>query len=189
MFFGNLVIIVEGDTEYACFTAIMDNDSAAYPIERRPLVIRARGKATIPIVIRMLTHFNVNFAVLHDVDPLFTKAGDKANPSFAVNASITYAIAEARKAGVKVTHRYSCPGFELQHKMDLPTKDKPLNAWRSVTNAAGIKATVKAILDELNRGIDSAAEANDGASYEKALLQWIADSATTELCYKGIAGK
>jgi len=63
MFFGPRIIIVEGDTEYAAFRTIMDEAPEAFPVASRALVVRARGKAAIPTLIRMLTHFKVDFAV------------------------------------------------------------------------------------------------------------------------------
>ena len=62
MFFGSKVIVVEGDTEFAAFTEVMNSDLAAFPIDGRPLLIRARGKATISTLVKVLTHFKVDFA-------------------------------------------------------------------------------------------------------------------------------
>ena len=68
MFFGSKVIVVEGDTEFAAFTEVMNSNLPEFPIDGRPLIIRARGKATIPILIKMLTHFKLPFSILHDID-------------------------------------------------------------------------------------------------------------------------
>jgi putative ATP-dependent endonuclease of OLD family len=68
MFFGQHPIIVEGDTEYASFYLIMQSEAEKYPINLRPIIIRARGKYSIIPIIKMLTHFKVNFSVLHDSD-------------------------------------------------------------------------------------------------------------------------
>lgn len=112
MFFGSMPIVVEGDTEYAAFTAIMDADENTYPVEQRPLLLRARGKGTIPLLLKMLTHFRVNFAVLHDVDSPYSEDGKKRNSPFTINDSISKTVAEARRQGLKVVHRCSPPNFE-----------------------------------------------------------------------------
>ncbi len=189
IFFGSPIIVVEGDTEYACFNAIMDADAEGYPIEKRPLIVRARGKASIIILVRMLTHFKIDFAVLHDIDPLYTEKGTKNNPAFGVNPNIVEAVAKARESGLKVIHRCSCPNLEISHKMALPSKDKPLSARQELDKTASIKESLKVLLDDLKRSADSKGEANDGAGYEQALKKWIEETGSEELCYKGAAAK
>ena len=75
MFFGSRVVIVEGDTEFAAFSEVMNSDLGAFPLHNQPLVLRARGKATIPTLIKMLAHFKIDFVVLHDIDPPRTAGG------------------------------------------------------------------------------------------------------------------
>jgi hypothetical protein len=154
-------------------------------VDGRPLLLRARGKATIPTLVKMLTHFKVDFAVLHDIDPPRTSGGAKKNGAYSVNESIKAAVAAARAAGLRVIHRCSCPNFEQDHGMDLPDKDKPFETWRAVRKSPQVKASVRAILDELcaPAGADAGAHANDGAGYEAKLKDWAEANAAGNLAY------
>ncbi|SFB60236.1 Predicted ATP-dependent endonuclease of the OLD family, contains P-loop ATPase and TOPRIM domains [Cohnella sp. OV330] len=61
-FFADKVIIVEGDTEYIAFKHLAREKG--YNIH----IIRARGKATIVTLMKILNQFNATYDVLHDVD-------------------------------------------------------------------------------------------------------------------------
>lgn len=185
MFFGPRVVVMEGDTEFAAFTEVMNSDLAIFPLDGRPLLLRARGKATIPILVKILTHFKVDFAVLHDIDSPRTSKGTKKNGAYTVNESIKTAIAGARAAGLRVIHRCSCPNFEQHHGMDLPDKDKPFETWKAVRNNEAVKTSVRTVLDELCAAptIDADAHVNDGAHYETKLRQWAIGNATGNAAY------
>lgn len=185
MFFGTKVVIVEGDTEFAAFTEVMNDDLSSYPLDGRPLLIRARGKATIPTLVRMLTHFKVDFAVLHDIDPPKTTDGGRRNGAYSTNDTIKTAVANARLAGVKVIHRCSCPNFEQAHGMALPNKDKPFETWRTVRSNDGVKKTVRQVLDDLcvTPSSDAANHSEDGNDYESKLKRWAKDNAADDPAY------
>lgn len=182
MFFSNKVIIVEGDTEFAAFTVAMDADQQAFPLDGRPLILRARGKWTIPLLVRMLSHFKVPCAVLHDVDaPKVGPSGNK-NGAYTANGEITKVVKAARDAGTHIIHRCSEPDFERKHGMDLPTKDKPFKAWQVTRDDATIRASVRKVLDELC-GIpnaDAANHADDGRHFEVKCKAWAATHAVQE---------
>ncbi|MDH2364158.1 AAA family ATPase [Priestia megaterium] len=61
-FFAKKIIIVEGDTEYIAFKHLAKNNNENIHI------IRARGKATICTLMKILNQFNTEYYVLHDVD-------------------------------------------------------------------------------------------------------------------------
>lgn len=174
MFFANKVIIVEGDTEFAAFTVAMDADTQAFPLDARPLILRARGKWTIPLLVQMLAHFKVPCAVLHDVDAPKVGASGNKNGAYTANGDITRAVNAARKAGVHIIHRCSEPDFERKHGMDLPSKDKPFNAWQVTRENATIHASVRKVLDELctDPSADSANHVDDGRHYEVKCKKW-----------------
>jgi putative ATP-dependent endonuclease of the OLD family len=185
MFFGPRVVIVEGDTEFAAFAVVMDDDPDAFPIDARPLVVRARGKATIPTLVRILTHFKVDFAVLHDIDSPRTRNGARRNGAYSTNDDITAAVAEARRVGLKVVHRCSCPNFELHHGMTLPDKDKPFAAWKAVQESASARASVRAILDQLLSSLGMDAEhPEDGRHFEIRVKTWAKSDASDDPAYK-----
>jgi putative ATP-dependent endonuclease of OLD family len=182
MFFSNKVIIVEGDTEFAAFTVAMDADQQAFPLDGRPLILRARGKWTIPLLVRMLSHFKVPCAVLHDVDaPKVGPSGNK-NGAYMANGEITKVVKAARDAGTHIIHRCSEPDFERKHGMELPTKDKPFKVWQVTRDNATIRASVRKVLDELC-GIpnaDAANHADDGRHFEVKCKAWAATHAVQE---------
>lgn len=181
MFFGSKVLIVEGDTEYAAFSEVMILNPDNYPPENRPLIIRARGKATIATLVKMLTHFKISFSVLHDIDLPRTENGQKVNPAYSINKRIGDAIQAARQSGLAVVYRCSCPNFEQHHKMDLPSKDKPYEAWRAVRETDSVLASVRSMLDSLltlsSNNIDAE---SDGLQYEVQIKSWI-DKQTDKL--------
>lgn len=61
-FFADKVLIVEGDTEYIAFKHLAKLKNLNLHI------IRARGKATIGTLMKILNQFNSNYDILHDVD-------------------------------------------------------------------------------------------------------------------------
>ena len=184
IFFGDKVVIVEGDTEFAAFHEIMNSNSTDYPVNQRPLIIRARGKATIAILIKILSHFKIDFSVLHDIDSPKTSAGNRANSAYSINKTISDTVTEARKAGLNVTYRCSCPNFEIHHQMDLPSKDKPFRSWKAVQEQGNVRSSIETVLKELI-SVCNDIPSNDGTNYEDTLKNWIAlNHKQDELCYK-----
>ncbi|WP_412763456.1 ATP-dependent nuclease [Rodentibacter abscessus] len=174
IFFGYSVILVEGDTEFAAFNEVMNIQKDAYPIEQRPLILRARGKATIAILAKILTQFKIGFSVLHDIDSPKTEKGDKKNPAYSINENIKKVIEGARELGLSVNYRCSCPNFEEHHKMKLPSKDKPFESWKAIRENKTIRDSVEAVLKDLiSKYTESSTLDLDGKNYEKILKNWI----------------
>jgi putative ATP-dependent endonuclease of OLD family len=185
MFFGGHVVIVEGDTEFAAFHEVMQLNAADFPIQQRPLIVRARGKATIVTLVKMLEHFKIQFSVLHDIDAPKTKDGDKKSPAYTVNKKISDAVSVARSNGIAVVYRCSCPNFEQHHGMDLPKKDKPFESWRAVRDTEAVRNSVLGVLRVLTKEPDGVAlPAEDGTQYEAHLKAWIADKTITHKSYQ-----
>ena len=184
IFFGDKVVIVEGDTEFAAFHEIMNSNPEDYPVSQRPLIIRARGKATITILVKILSHFKIDFSVLHDIDSPKISSGGKANSAYSINKTISDTVTEARKAGLNVTYRCSCPNFEIHHQMDLPSKDKPFRSWKAVQEQGNVRSSIETVLKELI-SVCNDIPSNDGTNYEDTLKNWIAlNHKQDELCYK-----
>lgn len=183
IFFGNKVVIVEGDTEFASFHEVMNINFEEYPTEQRPLIIRARGKATIATLIKILTHFKISFSVLHDIDAPKTGSGDRHNSAYSINQNIASAVENARKEGVLVTYRCSCPNFEEHHNMKLPSKDKPFESWKAVKNNEVIRKSVENVLQDLLTESCDIPE-NDGSKYDQILREWVTQNHKVEPCYK-----
>lgn len=64
-FFGGRSIVVEGDTEYTAFKYVISRNPDRY---KNVHIIRARGKATIVSLCKILNHFGSGYSVLHDSD-------------------------------------------------------------------------------------------------------------------------
>lgn len=185
MFFGGHVIIVKGDTEYAAFHEGMRINETDYPLDQRPLIVRARGKATIAILVKMLAHFKIDFSVLHDIDSPKTKEGDKASPAYSINKNIADAVLAARSEGIPVNYRCSCPNFEQHHGMKLPKKDKPFESWRAVRDNEAIRNSVLGVLNALTKKpVGLALPPEDGTAYEVHLKTWIDKNAITNKSYQ-----
>lgn len=158
MFFGQYPILIEGDTEYAAFDTIMRMNADKYHVNCRPILIRARGKYTIIPLIKMLTHFKIDFSVLHDTDYPKNKAGN-INNVWTGNQDIYAQIINARKSGLRIIHRVSMSTFEVAHnKIELDedrnyissaAKDKPWMMYQKIKDEDEVKTSVEVILDDL----------------------------------------
>jgi putative ATP-dependent endonuclease of OLD family len=149
VFFGSYPILVEGDTEHAAFIAAIVEKKQE--LMDHATVIRARGKAILVPLVKVLRHFKINFGLVHDCDSPFKSNGDK-NGMWTENEKIRNAILQARSAGVTVRHRVSIPDFERFLGGDEESKDKPLNAYRAISENSDLSASVHSILNELVSG-------------------------------------
>lgn len=126
IFFGSYPVLVEGDTEHAAFmSSILERQ---HGLMDRVTVIRARGKAILVPLIRVMTHFKINFGIVHDTDSPFNKNGHK-NGMWTENEKIRNAVLGARTAGLEARHRISIPDFERFLGGEEESKDKPLNTY------------------------------------------------------------
>ncbi len=146
MFFGSYPIIVEGDTELAAFIAAVVQEEEA--LARQVTLVPARGKSLVAPLVRLLAHFRLPFGVVHDTDGPFRNDG-KRNGAWTVNQTIVNAIAEARAQKIEVRHRVSVPDFERRLGGLEETKDKPIRAYRRVSEHAICKAEVKQLFTDL----------------------------------------
>lgn len=130
-FFGGKVIVVEGDTEYTAFNYIKRQKPEEY---KNINIIRARGKATIVSLVKILNHFGSNYSVLHDSDlpKTTTKAGNvMANPAWGNNPNILAAV-NSKPAGNQVRLVASLPNFEEAYFGEIAKDEKPYNALKTL---------------------------------------------------------
>jgi len=133
----------------------------------------------------MLTHFKIGFSVLHDIDSPKTKDGDKNSPAYSVNKKISDAIGLAKAQGLEITYRCSCPNFEQHHGMDLPTKDKPYESWKTVRDNDDVRNSVLKVLNVLLAPVGEETNSEeDGAKYESQLKTWIKANNVTDVKFK-----
>jgi putative ATP-dependent endonuclease of the OLD family len=149
VFFGSYPVLVEGDTEHAAFVAAIVEKQQE--LMDRATIIRARGKAILVPLIKVLRHFKIDFGIVHDCDSPFKINGDK-NGMWTENKKIRDAISQARTAGLQVRHRVSVPDFERFLGSDEESKDKPLNAYRAITRDEKLGALVQRLLADLFSG-------------------------------------
>jgi hypothetical protein len=183
MFFGQYPVLVEGDTEFASFEWLMAHNPEKFPTATRPILVRARGKHTLVLLIRMLRHFKVPFAVLHDADTPFRLDG-AANSAWSANHTILQEIDATRTTGLRVVHRISIPSFELNH---LPTakdkngyvifaaeKEKPWKMVEALGSNEAVRKSIRGVLDDLVSPDtpESPFESNTFAGLEGAVNAW-----------------
>lgn len=106
----------------------------------------------------MLTHFKVNFSVLHDSDYPKNKAGN-TNNVWTGNKEVYDEILKARSTGLHIIHRVSISSFEVKHLglqldkdglyLSAPQKDKPWMMYDIIKNDDSVRKSVEAIFDEL----------------------------------------
>jgi putative ATP-dependent endonuclease of OLD family len=146
-FFGGKVLIVEGDTEFTAFNYIKVTKPKDY---RNIHIIRARGKATIISLVKILNHFGSGYSVLHDSDTPLTKNGDKANPAWGNNPNILEAV-NTRPTGTKARLLCSLPNFEQAYFGEEIKTDKPYNALMTISTCSEkfdiIENLLKSLID------------------------------------------
>ncbi|WP_434624497.1 ATP-dependent nuclease [Azospirillum sp. B2RO_4] len=176
MFFGSYPIIVEGDTEQASFIASIVEEKD--PLAEKVTLVRARGKALIEPLIRLLTHFGVSFSVLHDIDTPYKSDGSK-NGMWAENEKIAKAIGQARAKGLTVRHRVSLPDFERLMGGKQESKNKPFNAYKLIKEDIAKKKHVSNIFYELADSdqhdpypAEEYSPENSLAVYHSKILSW-----------------
>ncbi|NQX63747.1 AAA family ATPase [Paenibacillus qinlingensis] len=177
-FFGGKTVIVEGDTEYTAFKYIMSTAPEKY---RNIHIIRARGKATIVSLCKILNHFGSGYSVLHDTDLPRTNKGDRKNPAWPHNTSIFEVVKQATHPN-KVRHLASLPNFELAYFGKSIKSDKPYNALTNLMLDNEAFTHVETVLQSL---LDIKNEVPKGCitwSNEEELLQLV-----TPLAEAGVA--
>jgi len=143
--FGGKVIIVEGDTEYTAFNYVKSNKPDVY---RNIHIIRARGKATIVSLIKILNHFGSSYSVLHDSDtPKIVKkgGGTQANPAWGNNPNIISAI-KSKSPSSSCRLLASLPNFELAYFGKAVREDKPYNALKTIMEDAAMFSHIERLL-------------------------------------------
>lgn len=143
-FFGGNVVIVEGDTEYTAFNYIRSKNPEEY---LNVHIIRARGKATIRSLVKILNHFGSDYAVLHDSDVPLRKDGLK-NSAWATNQLVLDSV-NAKPESVNVRLLASLPNFETAYFGTAPSSEKPYAALKSVMDNVGNFNKIKDLFDAL----------------------------------------
>ena len=144
-FFGGKVIIVEGDTEYTAFNYIKNKKPDLY---KDIHIVRARGKATIVSLVKILNQFGASYSVLHDSDRLLTKSGTQKNPAWGNNPNILSSVSESPQ-GTKVRLLASLPNFEEAYFGEEIKLNKPYNALQAISSNESKFAIIEQLLKSL----------------------------------------
>lgn len=142
-FFGGKTIIVEGDTEYSAMRHVVAERS---DLPQDVHVIRARGKATIVPLMKILNHFGSTYGVLHDSDLPKTSKGK--NPAWTMNQRILETAAAAPDPG-KVRVLASRRNFEAAFLAGEVTEEKPYNAIEQLKSSDARTAQIAALVEAL----------------------------------------
>ena len=148
-FFGGKTIVVEGDTEYTAFTHVIAQDSRAF---KDIHIVRARGKASIVSLCKILNHFGSGYAVLHDSDKpqVDTRKTRKtiANPAWRVNSAILNIIRQAPDPK-RVRLVASVPNFEEALFGEEAEEEKPYSALEKMKKNGAAFSRIRALLETL----------------------------------------
>lgn len=151
IFFGSYPIVVEGDTEHAAFISAIVKTQ--HEMAGKVSIIRARGKAVLVPLIKMLRHFKTNFGIVHDIDWPYRENGS-GNGMWTINTTIRNEVMKCRQAGHIVYHRWSTPDFERYLGGEELGKDKPYAAFNRISHDDGLKERVKNLISSLFEGLD-----------------------------------
>lgn len=146
--FGSTVIVVEGDTEYTAFNYVKSVKPDQY---KNIHIIRARGKATIVSLVKILNHFGSSYAVLHDSDTptITTKKGYiQSNPAWGNNKNILEAV-KAKPVESECRLLASLPNFEKAYFGEDAEDEKPYSALQNIVADPVKFKTIETLLNAL----------------------------------------
>ncbi|ANX13324.1 ATP-dependent endonuclease [Fictibacillus arsenicus] len=143
-FFGGHTIVVEGDTEYTAFKHVISQ----YPDQFKDVhIIRARGKATIISLIKILNHFGSRYSILHDSDYPTLSNGNK-NGAWTTNENIRNAV-YCHEDPTKVRLIASIRNFENAFLGEEVSKEKPYNALVNLMEKPNSLKQIRDLLEAL----------------------------------------
>lgn len=154
-FFGGRTVVVEGDTEYTAFKYLCAENPDDLQL-KNVHVVRARGKAIICLIARILNQFGASYAVLHDSDaPKAMRAGKEIdNPAWSVNRNILDVVGSApQHADIRLVALV--PNFEVALLGQEARSEKPFNAWSALRDNSEARQRTRALLNGL---LDSSLE-------------------------------
>ncbi|NFH70569.1 endonuclease [Clostridium botulinum] len=134
-FFADNIILVEGDTEQSVLNEIKSINIKYNNFH----IVNCYGKANIPMFMKILNHFGVNYTVIHDIDSPFSKRKENwiKNAMWSINQKI---FDESKvNDGKNNMIIANMPDFEFQYFNYLQSGDKPYNAICELRNNEFIK--------------------------------------------------
>jgi putative ATP-dependent endonuclease of the OLD family len=150
--FNGKTILVEGDTEFTAFKQVIASNPAKY---KDIHIVRARGKATIVSICKILNQFEARYAILHDSDNPITirktgknKGQPMANPAWTHNQKIRDVVKSAPKSD-RIRLVASIPNVEEAYFGELLDSEKPYNALLQMKSDDDAFAKTEKLLNAL----------------------------------------
>jgi len=159
-FFAGRTVLVEGDTEYTAFRHVIAQEPARF---KDIHIVRARGKACLVSLCKILNQFDKGFAILHDADRekvMGTKTKKmRLNAAWTVNQKILEITEQGRAAG-RVRLLASVPNFEEAFFGEAADGEKPYSALARLKSDSVAYKAIAGLLDCL---VDSSKPISPGA--------------------------
>jgi putative ATP-dependent endonuclease of OLD family len=136
-FFGGKTVLVEGDTEYTAFKHVIAKNPEQF---KGVHIVRARGKATLASLAKILNQFGAPYSLLHDSDRQKCKVKDgkepKGNPAWGTNKNILASVQQAVDPS-KVRLVASLPNLEEAYFGVEVKSEKPYTALQILSDENG----------------------------------------------------
>jgi putative ATP-dependent endonuclease of OLD family len=151
-FLAKNILVVEGDTEYSAFKFLGNLNDEFKDLH----IIRARSKAGIVAVCKILNQFQAKYSVLHDSDEPMLPSGN-VNPAWTVNRNILNEVKKGSDKGCQIGLFASKRNFEAAFLSEEVKKDKPFNAISKLKNDQSLKNSLELALRGIIAGENSSA--------------------------------
>jgi putative ATP-dependent endonuclease of OLD family len=136
-FFGGKTVLVEGDTEYTAFKHVIAKNPEQF---KGVHIVRARGKATLASLAKILNQFGAPYSLLHDSDRQTCKVKEgtepKGNPAWGTNKNILASVQQAVDPS-KVRLVASLPNLEEAYFGVEVKSEKPYTALQILSDENG----------------------------------------------------
>jgi putative ATP-dependent endonuclease of OLD family len=146
-FFGGKTVLVEGDTEYTAFKHVIAQEPTKY---KDIHVVRARGKACLVSLCKILNQFGKGFAVLHDADREKIRSKktrkERTNSAWTENERILK-VTEVGRTASRIRLLATVPNFEEAFFREKADGDKPYSALARLKADDSVFRAIAALLD------------------------------------------
>jgi putative ATP-dependent endonuclease of the OLD family len=178
-FFADRVWLVEGETEHAALSVLLDRHEFAD--DTMISVVNCVGKANLPTFAKILNQFGSPYTVIHDSDaPRVKRNGAwQGNAMWTMNQRILDAIAERNPAAPTSCAVCHVPDFESYYFGERLKSDKPYHCLQELNRddfeAAEELGRLRSLVPDLLAGAHSQAVVS--LDQTKARLSaWVADN-------------
>jgi len=131
-FFADSVWLVEGETEHAVYSELLQRSNL--DSSRGVHIVNCMGKANLPLFARILNQFGSSYTVIHDTDcPWIQREGKWCrNGMWTINEQLVRVIQEDSGGSATRTLIAQVPDFEVHYFRRKLTADKPWQAIRTL---------------------------------------------------------